>query len=109
MSIDSLINAIDARNINTLNSVISNYNYNSCNNKKIRKDIVLEIYNKGCLSYERLKFIIENCNDYLYISSSLIKNAIKDDTNSLLEIILNNFSIYDNDFILRLLYQYKNK
>jgi hypothetical protein len=95
-----LIKAIDTHNVDTVNSLISKYKY-ECNGKnKNRKDIVLELYNEGFLTSERLEFIIEKCNPYLYISSSLIKKLINDvKSNNLTETILKNLSIYDNYFI----------
>jgi hypothetical protein len=95
-----LIKDIDTHNVDTVNSLISKYKY-ECNGKnKNRKDIVLELYNEGFLTSERLEFIIEKCNPYLYISSSLIKKLINDvKSNNLTETILKNLSIYDNYFI----------
>jgi len=85
-------------------SIININNYHS---EKI--DIPLKIYKNGFLTLKRLDFIIKNCSDILYISSSLIRELIKNNEIQLLRIIFENFKFYDNDFIKMLLYQYKNK
>ena len=54
----------------------------------IVNDIVFELYNKNKLNEERLKFIVENSTTYLNISSSLIKQLMKDNNRKLLEILL---------------------
>ncbi|KAG4098343.1 hypothetical protein H8356DRAFT_939282, partial [Neocallimastix lanati (nom. inval.)] len=106
--INFFIKTIDSKNIEEINNLI-NTHCNGNKNNKTGRDIVLEIYNKSLLTPERLNFIIENCNEYLYISSSLIKSLIKADEKELLKIIFSKFIIYDNEFIKWLLYQYKNK
>jgi len=112
--IKAIDDGIDNLNIDTIKSLISNFNSNSYN--KTQKDIVLEIFNKDMLTNKRLKFIIENLNEYLYISSSLIRSLIKlenkncfEERNNFLHIIFDKFRIYDDEFIKFLLYQYKNK
>jgi len=60
--------AIDKKNKNEIKKI--------CNeNKKYVEeyDIVLEIYNKKQLNLERFQFIINNCKNYLNISSCLVK------------------------------------
>ncbi|KAG4081513.1 hypothetical protein H8356DRAFT_1067843, partial [Neocallimastix lanati (nom. inval.)] len=99
------IKAIDTRNLDTITNFMNNDN-SKCINKR---DIVFEIYNKKLLTSEKLSFIIENYNNSLYISSSLMKALIKDNNNDLLEIIFNNFKFYDNEFIKWLLFQYRNQ
>ena len=69
----------------------------------------MEIYENGLLTSNRLNFIIKNCSDFLWISSSLLKKLIKNNEIQLLSIIFDNFKFYDNEFIIMLLYQYKNK
>jgi len=49
------------------------------------------------------------CTKYLNVSSDLIKILIKDEKINLLDIIFSYFKFYDNDFILKLLFYYKNK
>ncbi|KAL6592537.1 ankyrin repeat-containing domain protein [Neocallimastix sp. 'constans'] len=77
--------------------------------RKEGRNIPLEIYKNGFLTPNRLNFIIENCSDILCISSSLLKILIKNNEIQLLNIIFENFKFYDNDFIQRLLYYYRNK
>jgi len=84
------------------------YNKNSKND--IEKDIVYEIYNKNELNSERLQFIIENCTEYLNISSSLIKVLMKNNNKELLEILFKNYlKFFSNEFILNLLKYYESK
>jgi len=102
--IESYIKAIDIKNIKILKSLI---NTNDNNLNKI--DIVLEIFNQNLLTRKRLNFIIENCTECLYISSSLIKKLIKEDNTRLLDIIFSHIRFFDNEFILNLLIHYKNQ
>jgi len=91
--------------IELLKTTINNINKNN----SIKIDIPLEIYENGFLTYRWLNFILKNCSDILYISSSLINKLIKNNEIQLLNIIFGYFKFYDNDFIYMLLYQYKNK
>ncbi|KAL6605642.1 hypothetical protein U3516DRAFT_757238 [Neocallimastix sp. 'constans'] len=71
--IKPFIEVMDNGNIEILKTSINNINKN--NSKKI--DIPLEIYKNGFLTSNRLNFIIKNCSDILYISSSLLKKLLK--------------------------------
>eukprot|EP00833_Pecoramyces_ruminatium_P017458 jgi/Orpsp1_1/1191490/evm.model.d7180000086292.1 len=102
INIDQFVNAIDSKDVNEIKKKIVSFN-----NKTI--DIILEIYNKNCLTHERLKFIVEKCNKFISISSPLIEKLIKANDINLLNIILKNFKFFDNKFILKLLLDYKNK
>ena len=64
-----------------------------------KKDKILEIYNKRNLTPERLKRLINDNHNDLYISSSLIKLLIKENEMELLKIIFDNSKFYDNEFI----------
>jgi len=93
----------DVRILNDLDKINKN---EENNNKKF--DIINSIYQRGLLNQEIIKKLImlENNNYKIEISIvmfSLIKN--KDD--KLIKIIYNNF-IFNNSFIKRFLYQYKN-
>jgi len=103
--IELFIKDIDNRDLENLK--ISINNIKKINAKKI--DIPLELYENGFLTSDRLNFIIKNCKDILYISSSLQKILIKNNEIQLLQIIFDNFKFYDNEFIKTLLHQYKNK
>jgi len=84
--------------------IIKEFNYN--NNET---DIILELYNKGLLTLERLRFIIDKCMNYLAFSSTLVKLLIKNNNKNLLNIILNSFKLFDNEFIIKLILYYKKK
>jgi len=73
------------------------------------KDKIFEIYNEKKLTPERLKSLINDNHNDLYISSSLIKLLIKENEAELLKIIFDNSKFYDNDFIKHLIYLYKYK
>jgi len=103
--IKPFLTILDNGNIEILKTSINNINKN--NSKKI--DIPLEIYENGFLTSNRLNFIIKNCSDSLYISSSLLKKLIKNNEIQLLKIIFSKSKFYDNEFIKTLLYQYKYK
>jgi len=75
------------------------------NNIKNKKDVIFELYNKNLLTIERLQNKMKNYE----ITSKLIKILIKDKKVNLLDVIFSNLSFYDNDFILQLLFFYKNK
>ncbi|KAG4090238.1 hypothetical protein H8356DRAFT_954813, partial [Neocallimastix lanati (nom. inval.)] len=96
---------IDNGDLEILKTSINNINKD--NSEKI--DIPLEIYRNGFLTPNRLDFIMKNCSDILYISSSLLKILIKKNEIQLLRIVFDNSKFYDNDFIKHLLYQYKYK
>jgi len=49
------------------------------------------------------------CTNYLNITFNLLKKLINDVEIDLLDIIFSHFKLYDNDFILKLLFHYKNK
>jgi len=84
--------------------------YNEKYNDNAEKDVVFEMYIKNELNLERLQFIVENCTSYLNISSSLIKELIKDNNKELLEILFKNYlKFFDNKFILNLIKKYENK
>ena len=103
--IQSYITAIDNKNKNEIEIL-----YNKNNKSNIEKDIVYEIYKKHELNSERLQFIIENCVTCLNISSSLIKQLMKDNSKELLEILFkNHWKFFYNKFILDLLKYYKSK
>jgi len=75
-----------------------------------KDDVILEIYQKNELNSEQLQFIVENCTSYLNISSSLIKQLMKDNNKGLLEILFkNHLKFFDNEFILNLLKHYKSQ
>jgi len=103
--IELFIKVIDNGDLEILKTSINNIN--KYNLEKI--DIPLEIYKNGFLTPNRLDFIMKNCSDILYISSSLLKILIKKNEIQLLRIIFDNSKFYDNDFIKHLLYQYKYK
>ena len=117
---DKYVKAIDTKNINEI-ELLSQNNDNkkkddeeekkNFNNKIIKKeDIVLEIYHNKLLTSQRLEIIIKHFDNYLYISNELIKELIKDDSISLLNIVFTYYRFYDNKLIINiLLYHYKNK
>jgi len=100
--------AIDNQNKNEVETI-----YNENKKYTDENDIVFEIYNKDQLSNTRLKYIINNCSNYLNISSSLIKNLMKPSKKNineyLLEIIFRSIKYFDNESIIDLLLCYKNK
>ncbi len=94
--------AIDSKNKEKIKNLY--YEYNKCK-YGIENDIVYELYNENELNSERLQFIIDNCTEYLNISSSLITKLIKNSNKELLEILFkNHFKFFDNNFILDLLF-----
>ena len=100
-----LIQAIDKKDKNEVEAIING-------NKKyfIENDIVFEIHNEKQLHYRRFQFIIDNCINYLNISSPLIKKLMETNEKYLLEIIFKNvIKFFDNEIIIRLLNYYKNK
>ncbi|OUM61246.1 hypothetical protein PIROE2DRAFT_62623 [Piromyces sp. E2] len=74
-----------------------------------KDDIIFEMYQNKLLTPELLQFSIKRCTKYFDISSVLIKNLIKDENISLLDVVFNNITIYDNEFIIHLLLHYKSK
>jgi len=92
LNIDNYIKMIDNKNIE----------------KIIRNNIVLELYNNELLTTERLQFIITNANNYTKFSTNLIKKLLEDNKVELLDIIFNNFKIFGNEFILKLIFYHKN-
>ena len=70
---------------------------------------MLEIYKNNLLTVERLKFLVEICMNYLYISISLLKRLMSSNDIELLKIIFNSINYFDTDFIKTLLFYYKNK
>ena len=103
--IQSFLIAIDNKNKEEIKFL-----YNEKYKKGTENDIVFEMYSQRELNSERLKFIIENCNSYLNISSSLIKQLMKDNNKGLLEILFkNHLNFFDNELILNLLNHYENQ
>ena len=101
----SYMNGIDYKNITEIKQLTIKGDEN-----KIEKDIVYEIYSNNQLSKERLLFIIENCTSYLNISSRLITKLMKDNNKSLLEPIFErHLKFYDNEMIIKLLSNYKDR
>jgi len=98
--IDSYIKAIDNKDINELKN-LEKKKYNN-------KDIVYEIYNNGLLTSERLHFIVKSVYKYLTITSTLIKELLKEDDFELLDIIFSNIKFYDNEIIMKLILHFKN-
>lgn len=64
---------------------------------------------KKLLNVKKLKFLVENCSDYLTFSSPLIKSLLKDNKTGFLDIIFEILNFFDNEFILQLLFHYKNQ
>jgi len=84
--------------------------YNEKYKDTVEKDVVLGIYKKNELNSERLQFIVKNCTKYLNISSSLIKQLMKDNNRKLLEILFkNHLKFFDKEIILNLIIHYGNK
>jgi len=102
LHIDYYLTAINNENIDEL----ENLKKNNTDNKE---DIIYKIYKKGLLTCRNLQFIIEHCINDLSISTLLIKELIKDNNITLLNIIFKEFKFYDNQFILNLLLHYKHK
>ena len=103
--IQSYLMAIDNKNKEEVKFL-----YNERYKKNIENDIVFEMYNQKELNSERLQFIVDNCTSYLNISSSLIKELMKDNNRKLLEILFkNHLKFFDNEFILNLLKHYKSQ
>ncbi|KAG4092673.1 hypothetical protein H8356DRAFT_950196, partial [Neocallimastix lanati (nom. inval.)] len=130
----TLITAIDNRDINLINAIITNSNTtttttninittsttptttnnnnnNSNKENSNKKDVLLElyIYDNSLLTTERLHFIIRKCTSYLYVSISLMKKLINDNNTELLLFILKHLSFFDNELVLKLLLLYRNK
>jgi len=99
--INLFVTAINTKNVTLVKKLL--------NNNKSRKDVVLEIYNKNLLTFEKLQFIIDKCADLLNISSSLIRILFRNDDFKLLDIIFNKYKFYDNEFIMNLLLCYNNR
>ncbi|KAL6636217.1 ankyrin repeat-containing domain protein [Neocallimastix sp. 'constans'] len=96
--INSYIKAIDNGNVDEIKLIQNNESVN---------DIVYEIYKKGLLTTERLQFIVKNDNIFK-VTSSLLKQLLKDNKLRLLDIIFNNFKFFDTDCIIKLILIYKN-
>eukprot|EP00833_Pecoramyces_ruminatium_P005241 jgi/Orpsp1_1/1179273/evm.model.c7180000068703.1 len=96
--IDLYLSAIDFKN-----SVLLDYLVDNSINGPF---IISEIYNRRCLSYKRLSFIIKNNNT---LTSYLIRIALKEENQSLLDTILKNLKFYDNFMIIKFLKIYQNK
>jgi len=105
LNIDSFIKAIDTKNSKEIENIIQQ-NVGLLNKNDI--DVVLELYNKGSLTPERLQYIMENCTHFLKLSSPFIKRLMKEDNTSLLDIIFTKFKFFDQEFIIQLLLYYKN-
>jgi len=67
------------------------------------------MYNNKRITSERLQFIMKYFIEYFFISSNLVNKLMKDENVPLLDIIFRHFKFYDNDYILQLLFCYKNK
>ena len=77
---------------------------------KINKiDIIFEMYNNKLLTLERLEFIVENCTNYLNISSRLVKRLMKNNEVTFLDVIFSNLRFFDDEFIIQLLLCYFNE
>jgi len=100
---ESLILAIYKKDINEVKKLIHSHTEN------YKDKILLEIYNKIFLSPRSLQFLIENCPEYINITSAFLKILIKDNNIELLSIIFKNFEYYDTEFIITLLSHYKNQ
>jgi len=100
---DSFINFIDSKNIDEMKKLIKTFNKNNKNN------IIFKMYNNKLLSVERLQFIMENCAKYLSISSKLVKRLIKEEKETLHDIIFSHFKFFSNEFILQFFLFYNNK
>ena len=96
----SYVEAIEYESVDAIKKLTTNV---------IREDIVLKIYKNNLLTVKRLKFILEKCMNYLYISISLLKRLMKNNDIELLKIIFNSINFFDTDFIKTLLFYYKNK
>ena len=85
--IDSYVEAIEGESVDMIKKLTTNV---------IKGDIVLEIYKNNLLTVKRLKFIVEKCMNYLYISISLIKRLMRNNNVELLKIVFNsiNFFLY---------------
>ena len=105
--IKSYLNAIDNKNTDEIKQLTLTI---KSDENKNEKDIVYEMYNNYQLSNERLLFIIENCTSYLNISSRLMTTLMKDNNKKLLETIFEKqLKFFDNEIIMNLLFNYKNK
>ena len=68
------------------------------------------MYSQRELNSERLQFIVENCTSYLNISSSLIKQLMKDNNKEILEIYFEHYlRFFDRFFIINMLNYNKNQ
>jgi len=102
--IDTVVDAIDNKNINDVEKLNKEINENS------KSDVIFELYNNKLLTSERLQFLMNKCSKYFNISSSnLIKTLIKDENIFLFDIIFSYLKFYDNEFIIQLLFYYKNE
>jgi len=106
IQLKNYVKAIDKKNVDEI-KVLTEKNNNSFKNKR---DVVYEMYHEKLLTQERFKFVVENCSEYLNLSSSLVKQIIKEDNIEFLNIIFENYKFFDNEFILNILtIHYKNK
>jgi len=98
------INAINRKNLKEIRNL-------TINNTNEKIDILLKIYqyNKNSLTSKGLKFIIRKCSDYFDVSTTLIKELIKDNNVELLNAIFEIIKIYDVELILNFLFHYRNK
>eukprot|EP00833_Pecoramyces_ruminatium_P016083 jgi/Orpsp1_1/1190115/evm.model.d7180000076654.2 len=79
------------------------------NEKTDKEDIISEIFNRGFLNPDRIQFITKIDTGSLRVSSTLIKNLIKNKKGFILDVIFETFKFYTNDLIKNLLFYYKNK
>jgi len=97
--------AIDNENKVLLNYLLKKYieQYYSS------KDIVQYIYKKDELDKKRIKFIIKNENKSFRLSSSLIKELINQENETMLDEIFSNLMFFGNQFIIECCIYNKNK
>jgi len=73
------------------------------------EDIVQYIYKKDELNKKRINFIIKNENKSFRLSSSLIKELINQENETMLDEIFSNLMFFDNQFIIECCIYNKNK
>jgi len=101
-----IIDVLDRKDMDEIIKLSKNINNNCIDDDN---DIIFELYKNNLLTSKRLKFIMEDCNNYLKISSNLIKRLIKDCRIPLLDIIFNILNFFDSNFILQLLIHYQQR
>ncbi len=81
LNINSYKFALDNNDIDKIEKLIKS------NNENNEIDIIFEMYTQHLLTPERLHFIFENCSKYFNLFSNLIKKLLKEDKDTLLDII----------------------